>query len=240
MSQKKLLLTRPEEEALKDKKLLENLGFEVFVLPTIAFKPLPFKVPNLEDFSYIYFGSKRAVNFFLKKVKKLPDHIKVIAVGEKTADSLRIFGVEPYLVLNGSSDHLLEMAEKGKLPKGKILVPTAENYLKKIHRLEKLGFSLRVLKVYRTVFVSYPFETVKERLRNTQFVIFTSPSTFKGLLHNLQNRKDLLEIKKIIAIGKTTAKAVEKEGLKVWWVPSRPDMEVLARELLEVINGNKE
>jgi len=233
----KVLLTRPLKEAKKDKRTFERFGFSVELLPTIDFEPLDFAVPNLEDFDYIYFGSKRGVEFFLSKVESLPDHLKVLVVGNRTAESLKKRGIEPFLVLKGSSDHLLELAKEGKLLKGKVLIPTARDYLKKIHLLEEFGFKLTVLPVYRTVFVKYPLEVVWERLKPSEVVVFTSPSTFKGLLYNLQNRKGLLIEKKIVAIGKTTGAAIEREGFTVWWSPSRPDAEVLARELAEVIYG---
>ncbi len=234
---KEVLLTRPIEEAIKDRETFERFGFKVNLLPTIDFEPLDFEVPSLEDFDYVYFGSKRGIRFFLGRVGTLPSHLKVIAVGEKTARSLKEFGLEPFLVLKGSSDHLLELVKEKKLKAGKILIPTAESYLKKIHKLERFGFKLKVLPVYRTVFVNYPLEEVLEKLNRSEVVIFTSPSTFKGLLINLQNCKEFLKEKKIVAIGKTTEAAILKEGFKVWWKPTEPNIEVLARELAEVFNG---
>ncbi len=235
----RVLLTRPKEEIERDRETFERFGFEVVSLPTIGFEPLPFETPDLERFDYVYFGSKRGVGFFLKKVKTLPESLKVVAVGEKTSEELRKFGVAPFLVLEGSADHLLELAKEKKLPPGRMLVPTSDRYLKKIHLLEDLGFELTVLPVYRTILLTHPTEEVLRKVELSELLIFTSPSTFKGLILNLQNHKELLCKKIIVAIGRTTREAIEKEGCKVAFTPSRPDTAVLARELAEALNGDK-
>jgi uroporphyrinogen-III synthase len=191
----------------------------------------------LEEFDYIYFGSKRGVRFFLRKVKGIPTTPKVIAVGEKTAGELRKRGIEPYKVLKGSVEELIGLAQRGELPKGKLLAITPEVYIKKIHRLEDIGFNLKVLPVYRTVFLKYPREKVLRAVERSDILIFTSPSTFLALLENLQNDIKALNRKIIVAIGKTTAGAIRERGLEVSFIPSRPDTELLARELAEAWNG---
>ena len=232
----RVLLTRPEEEAERDKKLFHQKGFEVETLPLIGFEEIPFDPPRLNDYDYLYFGSKRGVRYFLQKVGKIPPHLKVIAVGGKTAESLRDFGVEPHLVLNGSSKHLLELAKNGKLPKGKILVPTAEVHTKTVYRLRDFGFEVDILPVYRTVFQKYPIGVVEEKVGRSDILIFASPSAFKALLENLQNRAEILKKKIIVPIGETTAAAVRERGFEVSFIPSKPDMAVLVEELAEALN----
>ena len=237
----RVLLTRPKEEALRDREIFEREGFEVSLLPTVAFRELDWQKPPLEDFDYLYFGSKRGVEFFFKRIKSLPSHLKVIAVGKKTAQSLHSLGIKPFLVLDGHSRQLVDLAKEGTLEKGKILVPTAKVHTKDIYRLERFGFELSVLPLYETYFLRYPLKEVEKVLKNTDIVIFTSPSTFLGLLENLQKKVEPLQKKIIVAIGKTTAGAIKERGLKVDFIPSRPYAEVMARELSEVLNGfNKE
>jgi len=230
-----VLLTRPKEEALKDKKIFERFGFEVLSLPLIDFEPLDFILPDLKKFDYIYFGSKRGAKFFLQKLKKLPPHLKVISVGEKTARFLKTnYGLKPFLVGGGSAGNVVQRMKK--LPRGRILVPTAENYIKEIHKLEDLGFQLHILPVYRTIYLEYSPEHFKEFLGKATILIFTSPSTFRAFLVNLQKINSNLPDKIIVSIGATTKKEIEKYGYKVDWIASKPDMELLAEELSEVLN----
>ncbi|RTZ68791.1 MAG: hypothetical protein DSZ30_03625 [Aquificaceae bacterium] len=234
-----VLLTRPQEEIPKDTQIFKRFGFEVVSLPLIGFEEVEFAPPRLEEFDYLYFGSKRGVRFFLKKVKEIPPSVRVIAVGEKTAEELRKRGVEPFKVLKGSSKDLVEMAKDGKLQRGKILAITPKEYIKSIHLVEEWGFGLKVLPVYRTVFIRYPLSVVESAVIKSDIIIFTSPSTFMSFLENLQNRKELLDTKIIVAIGKTTAGAIEVRGFKVSFIPSRPNTEVLAKELMEELDGSK-
>jgi uroporphyrinogen-III synthase len=234
-----VLLTRPEEDAVKDRDIFQSFGFKVNLLPLIGFKPLDFEIPPLENFDYIYFGSKRGVKYFFQKldregIKKLPP---IVVVGKKTAQFLEEFGLKPFLVLDGYSNHLVELAKSGKLKKGKVLIPTSKVHTKDIYRLKDIGFEIKVLPVYETVYLKYPSEVVRKKLEDSDIVIFTSPSTFFSLVENLQNGTNLLREKIIVAIGKTTAKAVEGKGFKVSFTPSRPDMGLLAKELAEAVNG---
>jgi uroporphyrinogen-III synthase len=232
-----VLLTRPKEEIPKDEKIFQRFGFDAVALPLIGFEEIEFTPPRLEEFDYIYFGSKRGVRFFLKRVREIPPTLKVIAVGQKTAGELKGWGIEPFRVLKGSVEDLVRSVQRGELPKGKLLAVTPEVYIKKIHRLEDLGFKLKVLPVYRTVFIRYPREEVLRAVEACEILIFTSPSTFFSLLENLQNDIKALNRKIIVAIGKTTAGAIRERGLEVSFIPSRPDSEVLARELAEAWNG---
>jgi len=234
-----VLLTRPKEEIPKDTQIIKRFGFEVVSLPLIGFEEINFSPPRLEEFDYIYFGSKRGVRFFLKKIKEIPPSVKVIAVGEKTAEELRKRGINPFKVLKGSSKDLIELAKKDKLQRGKILAITPKEYIKNIHLIEEWGFNLKVLPVYRTVFIRYPLSVVESAVRRSDIIIFTSPSTFMSLLENLQNRKKVLNTKIIVAIGKTTAEAIGVRGFKVSFIPSRPDTEILAKELMEELDGFK-
>ncbi len=233
-----VLLTRAREDAERDRKIFERRGFEVKVLPLIRFEELPFEPPRLEEFDYLYFGSKRAAEFFLPKVGSLPKSLKVVAVGEKTASFLEEkFGIKPSLVLDGYSETLLRWAKEGRLPAGRILAPLPEENTGKVQKLSEFGFEVKVVHPYRTVFVRYPRGVVEEALKGVDVVVFASPSAFKSLIANLQNNLGPLNRKKIAVIGKTTAAAVKRHNINVWLIPSKPAAEVLAEELAEALNG---
>lgn len=237
----KVLITRPPEEAEKTAKVFENYGFEPVTLPLIDFQPLDWKLPYpLEDFDYIYFGSKRAARFFLQKVdlKAYKKNPKVIAVGEKTALYLREkFHVKTDIVLNGYSQQLIELAQKGKLTPGKILAPLPKVNTGNLEKLREKNFQVFTLPVYETIFIRYPTPQVEKTVKGSDVILFASPSAVKSMLVNLQNKSEILLHKIIVAIGNTTERALRKADLRVDFVPSRPDVEVLAKELAEALNG---
>ena len=236
----RILLTRPAEESERDALLFKRYGFDPVLLPLITFRVLNFEVPPLEKFDYLYIGSKRAADFFLEKVKKLPKTLRVIAVGEKTAEFLkRKYSVEPFLILNGYSENLVELGEKGELKRGKLLAPLPKVNTGNVKKLERLGFEVETLEVYETVPIIYPREKVLEKLKYADIVFFASPSAYRSMLLNLQKDKKPLSGKIIVAIGKTTKRAIEEDNLKVGFVPSRPSAEILAKELAEAVNGIK-
>ncbi len=231
----RVLLLRPEEEIKRDGETFASFGLQVEALPLIRFQPLEFEVPNLLRFDYIYFGSKRAVRFFSQKVKKLPPSLKVIAVGRKTAQEVeKTFKTEPFLVLNGHSEELLRFAKEEKLPKGRLVAPLPEINTGNVLKLLKFGFEVLPLTVYRTEKISYPKGVVEEKLKRVQAVVFTSPSTAKALIENLQKDLKPLRRKIIVAIGKTTKKALEGFGLEVDLTPSEPSIEGVVKSLAEV------
>jgi len=235
-----VLLTRSKEDALKDKEIFERYGLRAEILPLIKFEELPFTPPKLENFDYLFFGSKRAAQYFLSKIERLPPSLKVIAVGEKTASFLEeAFGIKPVLVLDGYSETLLTLVDKNVITPGRLLAPLPKVNTNKIQKLSSKGFEIKVIHPYRTIFVKYSLNTVKKALKTVNAIFFASPSAVKSLVINLQNNLNLLREKKIVVIGKTTKKMVESYNFKVWLTAEQPSVEAAAAKLTEALNGNK-
>jgi uroporphyrinogen-III synthase len=237
----KVLITRPREEWETTSKVFKKHGFQPSALPLIEFRPLEFELPRpLEEFDYIYFGSKRAAKFFLQKVplKRRNKTPKVIAVGEKTALYLKKhFNIETDIVLNGYSEQLIEFAERGIISPGKLLAPLPKVNTGNIEKLGRKNFEVYTLPVYETLPIKYDLDTVEQAVKNTDIVFFASPSAVNALIENLQNKTELLLNRIIVAIGNTTERALKEANLKVDFKPSRPNVEVLAKELAEALNG---
>jgi uroporphyrinogen-III synthase len=229
-----LFLPRPLEEIKKDKVFLEKHGIKVIALPLIAFKRLKFKLPPLEDFRYLYFGSKRAVKFFFEKVayhEKI-SHLKILTVGQSTAQFLKEnYSLEATVIGKGSSDSIVEILKN--FPRGKILVPTAKRHSGGLETLKDYGFSIEILPIYQTVYLKYPFWKIYFSVKKADYLLFTSPSTFMALMENLSDFLPiLLKGKRIISIGKTTANFINKRGFEVNYILPKARIS----SLVEIIN----
>jgi len=228
----KVLLTRSAEDCAADRKLFERFGFEVLQLPTLEFKPLDFDPPK-ERFDLVFFPSRRAIDFYLLRAK-IPKGAKVAAVGQKSAEHLRKrYLVEPDFVLGGYSRDLFKLNLEGK----RVLAVLPLGGGGELDRLKNA--SVEKLFVYETILKRLDPKEAKEKIKAADALIFASPSSFKALLPILQKERTIVEGKIIVAIGDTTERAIRRGGFTVRFKPSRPSMELLARELAEALYGTQ-
>ncbi len=233
MERPKVILTRQKEDIEKDKEIFERLGMEVLPLPLIKIEPLDFKIPE-EAPDYIVFQSKNAVKFFLRKIK-IPENVKVVAVGEKTKKFLEKQGIKVYKIPEVQNAKGLCELFKG-LPSGSVWIPRSEIGREEIIEcLESFGFKVFPINAYRTVCEKYKEEEVERTLKTGNYIVFASPSSVDCLFANLQKDKFLRVMNnlKIVAIGKTTKNKLEEEGLRVDIIPDKPSMEEVAVKIHE-------
>ncbi|MDQ7082285.1 MAG: uroporphyrinogen-III synthase [Aquificota bacterium] len=178
------------------------------------------------------FQSAKAVRFFLERAG-IPEGTKVVAVGEKTGEVLESFGVKVDLIPEDWSAEGIVRA----FPEGSgevVLVPRSRKGREEVIRgLEAKGYRVIPLEVYDTVHVRHTSEKVREVLSGGGFLVFASPSAVRGLFANLQKEEILALVKGlvVVAIGKTTKKELEREGIDPKIVPKKPLMEEVAREI---------
>ena len=91
----RVLITRELEDGKVLANKLENLGFIPILFPTIKTVPLDFDIKNITNYDIFIFGSKKGVKYFFQKISDKLEELKgkeFIAVGEKTAESLKDLG----------------------------------------------------------------------------------------------------------------------------------------------------
>ncbi|GAB6065440.1 uroporphyrinogen-III synthase [Aquifex pyrophilus] len=228
----RVILTREEEDLKKDKEIFINEGFEVVELPLIRTVPLEFKLP-LEDYDYIVFQSKRAVKYFLDR-EKIREGAKIVSVGGTTSEELRRYGYEPdYVPEEENVRGLIRLFRI--LRKGKVLIPRSSIGRKElINFLLEENFDVFPVDVYTVEPVLYDERTLKEKLKG-DYILFYSPSAVESFFANLQKagiKRDKLKLN-YVAIGKTTKKALEKEGITNILVSPKPSTE----EVVKLLKG---
>lgn len=202
LSDQRILLTHPADR--DDADLVNSLqlaGAEIIHQPLIETKTIPFEMPNLESFDWIFFSSGVAVSSFLKTTGLFTP--RIAAVGSMTAKLLdnvtfvspMFDGVSAVQALNAA------YALKDKA----VLWPCGNQSNPEIKKaFDLVNAKLTSLVVYETHPKSRTY--APDFLQTLAMIVFTSPSAVDAF----QSEGPL---PKIICIGPSTAKrAQEKLG----------------------------
>ena len=176
---------------------MEQEGIEVIGTSLIAYTALPFEeVPAVD---WIFFYSKKGVQFFLEGlIVPLSPTIHLATMGAGTASVLIEHGYQPTFIGTGEPDstakYFLEYAAAQK-----VLFPRAKASRRSIQRILKQQIEAYDLVVYNnTPKTSFHIPVVS-------CLVFTSPLNAQIYFSHHSYNGQL-----VIAIGPTTAKALEK------------------------------
>jgi uroporphyrinogen III methyltransferase/synthase len=230
----RVLVPRTKEQAAEVSLRLRAYGAVPEEVPTIAVEPP--RTPQQMDravkglvtgrYQWIAFTSVNAVRAIREKFEEYGldarafAGVKVAAVGEQTAASLRAFGITPELVPDGEQsgeglaaawppyDDVLDPINRVLLPRADIATETL------VARLTELGWEAEDVTAYRTVRAAPPPAPIREAIKSGGFdaVLFTSSSTVRNLI-GIAGKPHALTV--IAAIGPQTAKTAAEFGLRV-------------------------
>ncbi|WP_435009952.1 uroporphyrinogen-III C-methyltransferase [Tundrisphaera lichenicola] len=106
----RVVITRPVDEADRSSEVLEALGAEVLVAPTVEilpledFGPLDDAIERLESFDWLAFTSGNGVRHFLNRLEargrdlRALGHLKLAAIGPSTGEALARFRLKADLI----------------------------------------------------------------------------------------------------------------------------------------------
>ncbi|MEB3100397.1 uroporphyrinogen-III synthase [Ferviditalea candida] len=235
---KRVLVTRPRNQADELSRLIEERGGEPVVFPMIqtrfptnpeTVRKLDQALASLETFDWVIFTSANGVDFFFARLTELGIDIrsmrkaKLAAVGRKTAQALNGRGLAAEIVPEKfQAEDLLDAMLPGLSAGQKVLLPKADiarDYLPRAMRA--LGLEVIEVVAYETVAADENADELIELLRNRMIHIatFTSSSTvrnFWSLLNDKgENPAELLRGVEIACIGPKTLETAEELGLTV-------------------------
>lgn len=166
-----------------DKNMLHTPMIEIHPLEDT--RMLDASIAKLADYDYLLFTSRYAVKYWFEafhRLKKRVDDInmvKVVAIGDTTAEALRKEGIQDIL-LPDVDDSYGVMTLFDHLSRGKVLMPRSRLALSLIpDGLTERGFSVTTVTVYDN---RCPAHIVKTDLRRVKKIIFTSPSTVDNFI----------------------------------------------------------
>ncbi len=200
----KVLFSANREDLIRYISLYDEV-FDIYPVDSLQFKPVDFVIDD--NYCWVVFTSKRAVDFFLNRVNaRFFCSKKIAAVGEKTAQRLGQYGFKmDYVPSDFYAESLIEFLKD----KEKVLVISPAKYNKAFDEIN----NIKVMPVYENV-ISDTIGYYKYDNQSFDFGLFTSPSSFWHIKEAFGGFTFIENIKKIIAIGKTTKNYIESCGFE--------------------------
>jgi uroporphyrinogen III methyltransferase/synthase len=239
---KRILVTRPREQAAELVSRLEALGAQPIEAPMISIAPpesydaLDEACLRCDEFDWIVFSSGHAVDAFITRLLASPRDLRALkdvrlcTVGPSTAERLARAGIKVDLIPNEARAEGVVQAilDAGSVAGKQILLPRADIGRELIgDELRKHGANVHDVVAYRTV--SLDFEragapAIYQMLLEHQIdvVTFTSPSAVRNFVELLgeEPAADLLRPTIVASIGPVTAAAATEYGIHSAVVPT--------------------
>jgi uroporphyrinogen III methyltransferase/synthase len=249
----RVLVPRTKEQAAGVSDQLRAYGAVPEQVPTIAVEP-PRTPQQMERavrglvtgrFQWVAFTSANAVKAVREKFEEYGldarafAGVKVAAVGEQTAASLRAFGIAPDLMppeYQQSAEGLASCwppYDDVLDPINRVLLPRADIATEAlVAKLTELGWEAEEVTAYRTVRAAPPPAPIREAIKGGGFdaVLFTSSSTVRNLI-GIAGKPHSVTV--IAVIGPETAKTAAEFGLRVDVIAPKPSAAALVDALAE-------
>jgi uroporphyrinogen III methyltransferase/synthase len=226
---KRILVTRPREQAAELVERLEAMGAQAIEAPMIRiappddFGPLDEACEHAGTFDWIIFSSASAVDAFVQRLLETPQDLRALkgvklgVVGPATAERLTRLGLKVDLTpAEFRAESVLHaMSQAGDLRGLKILLPRADIGRELLaDELRKQGAEVTEVVAYRTV-VAEPEREGEPDIyrmlleRRIEVVTFTSASAVRNFVRVLgaEPAADLLRTTIVASIGPVTAEA---------------------------------
>jgi uroporphyrinogen-III synthase len=203
---------------------------------------------NLARYDWIVFTSRSGVRFFAslmeeRGLRAVPVPVRIAAVGPGTAQALARAGLAPQLVAGRSSALGLAETLRQQLqqPDAKLLDvrPEAQGGSQLAQALREAGACPDEVAFYRNV-PAAAVAAVARDVRDGRYdaVVFSSPSTLARLLAapplpQQHEVRAALARARLVAIGTTTASALEREGLHAAAIARAPTDAAIARAVVD-------
>ena len=226
---RRILVTRPRAQATELADMIRAYGGEPLVFPTIRIEGMLPPDPNLlraqlAEADWLVFTSRNGVQHFYDQLysagldTRALHRLKFAVIGQTTGTALRERGIVadqmPTVYTAAELGKTLALHVSGQRV---LLVRVADAPPELAASLRQSGASVAELPVYRVESEISQAEQIQECLRERQVaaMTFTSPSTIRGFLDNIDNQLRWLEGLKIICIGPVTAEYARAAGLIV-------------------------
>ncbi len=223
---KAVVVTRDEPEQGPLCSGLRELGLRVLLWPVMRIRPpddltaLESALANLHQYDWIVFASQHAVSAVTARVASPPLHLRVAAVGQRTADALRAKRWRVEVVSRESTAAGLVTALGPFIePRTRVLFPASSRALPTLPTgLAKHGATVHQVEAYCAEAASLDVEECRTWVEREAIgaVTFTSPSAVHELQRALGDDwfRELLSHSTAIALGPTTGQALAERGFK--------------------------
>lgn len=243
---RRVLVTRPKEQAAELTTGLAALGAEVLHLPLIAIGPPDDEAPlraalsELGSFDWVVLTSANAVEAVFDRLQgPVPAGVRWAVVGRRTAEVLTARGVRPELVAEpATAERLGELMMARGMASQRVLFPRSDRARDVLPQvLAAAGAHLEAPVAYRTL--SHSAATCRQLqevlAEGIDWVTLTSPSTWHELLGALDGARLSA---KLAAIGPTTAIAIRESGYEPAAVADPPGVQGLLAAMVRAAEAS--
>jgi uroporphyrinogen III methyltransferase / synthase len=252
---KRIVVTRPREQAAELVDALEQLGATVVEAPTVRivppedFGPLDEACAVVGQFNWVVFTSVNGVDYFFQRLHASPADaralagVKLCAIGPGTAERLARHGLKVDLMPGEyRAEAVVEsLRATGDLAGQSFLLPRADIARELLaEELRKSGGLVTEVTAYRTIAVEPDRDNEPDIYRmlldrKVDAMTFTSASTVRNFvrLYGTEPVADLLQPVAIASIGPVTAEAALQCGIKTTIMPAEYTIPALVRAIVD-------
>ena len=232
LKNKRILITRPKDQARDFANLVKSRGAEPILFPTIRivspqdWKAVDKAVSKMERYNSVIFTSVNGAKRFLQRLKnKRGDcnslrSLKICAIGPQTAAMIKQFRLRVDIIPKEfRAESLVDSLEKEGIWGKHFLLPRAEKARNVIsEEIKKRGGNIDVVAVYRTSKGEGDVKKIKKLFQNREIDVatFTSSSTVKNFVEMLSgnNIADLMKGCIVACIGPITVQTATTMGIR--------------------------
>lgn len=251
MSKPVIAITRPKDRAGKACEIVEKLGGEPFLAPTLDLQPVNSQslkdlVARKDELDWIIFTSPTTI---VSLDKFHPDFLKnleckLAVIGNKTGKLAEKHGLTVDLMPEEfTAEGIIEEFRKQNITGNTIGIPrTASARPVLPEELEKLGNEIILAEAYKSLFPmdEKAVKELIEKIENKEIdaITFTSPLTVENFFEIVEDKEKIAELLSnnllAVCIGPITAKALDKYDVEYIYPDTYtvPDMMELLFETL--------
>lgn len=244
LSGRRIVVTRPSDQAVEWRRKLESLGAVVIELPLIQVR----KAVNLDtlaevlaefgSYEWVIFTSANGVKYFFEEFLRVHDDIRALglariaAVGEATAAAVRELHLRVELQPKKANGEELakELIARESMDSAKVLVITGNlNRDVLVEKLEEGRAIVDCLPVYKTEETDLALDPVAGdfRANGADVILFASPSAAQSFFDQAAALKLAPKARRPLAgsIGPTTTATMKQLGVPVDFEAGEPNLE---------------
>ena len=245
----RVLVTRPRERAEELCFLLEDEGAHVLHVPLLELlppedpRPLMAAAESIHRYKWVVFASASAVEALMEALREAGTtevlaRTRLAVVGPRTARAVEGHGLTVAAESpGGTGEGLAELMRPALDAEDEVLLPAAEEGRRELEdALREHGARVTRVTAYRSRAATLPPEAQALLAASPPDVaLFASPRTAESFLEAVGAER--LAQARLVAIGPTTASALEHLGLAVAAVAERPTPEALVEATIRAIRG---
>jgi uroporphyrinogen III methyltransferase/synthase len=250
---KSVLLTRPKHQAENLASHLDQLGATVHVLPAIEIHepadwgPVDRVLERITSFQWLVFTSANGVHAFIGRLRKAGKDLRALgglrlaAIGPATADTLRIYHLEPDLVPEEYASESLAEALKNKVRGQRVLLARADRGRELLlTELSKIA-EVTQIAVYSQTDALQPESLAGLSRGEIDYVLLTSSNIARAFVTALDPKgREMIQAGRVqlISISPVTSTTIRELDLPVAGEASEATTGDLVDALLRLATGN--